>query len=216
MSRATAGLPVHARSLATSTAISRCYVANFIDPLDIVRVLRSAGVSFVLAGAHGLGGWTGKPRATADVDVIVAKRHLKKAVQALSAAFPELEAVDCPVVVRFRPPGTQDTVIDVMKPNQGVIAAALKNTHTVRGGRQSYRIPSLEMALALKFAAMISPYRHVDDKLQDAVDFRRIVNANPNVNAGKLAVLGALVYPDGGRKIVEMVRRVRAGERLEL
>jgi hypothetical protein len=72
------------------------------------------------------------------------------------------------------------------------------------------------MALTLKFAAMISPYRHVDDKLQDAVDFRRIVTANPAVDAGKLAKLGELAYPGGGAEILDMVRRVRAGERLDL
>jgi hypothetical protein len=78
---------VHESSLATSTALSSYAMPDAVPPLDVVSVLNEAGVSFVLVGAHGLGGWMNEPRATQDVDVVVATRHHKKAVKALTDAF---------------------------------------------------------------------------------------------------------------------------------
>ena len=66
---------VHQRNRATSTALSKYYVKMFIAPLDVVRVLNQAKISFVLVGFHGVGSWMDKPRATEDVDFIVASRH---------------------------------------------------------------------------------------------------------------------------------------------
>jgi len=206
----------HGLSLFKSSKLSGVYVPHFIAPQDVIRVLTAAKVSFTLVGAHGLGGWTGKPRATEDVDVVVGPRQVKKAVAALTAAFPNLDADDHPAVVRLRDRDTGAVAIDVMKPNQPVIHAALKNTHTVRSGRLTYKVPSLEMALALKFAPMVSLNRAEDDKHIDDADFIRVVRHNPDIDLDRLAVLGELVYPGGGKEIVECVRRVRAGEQLIL
>src|SRR5437588_4802732 len=108
----------HAWSLSTSTALAGYYVKGFIPPIQVIRVLRAVGVRFMLVGAHGLGGWTGAPRATHDVDVLVGTRGYKKAVKALLAAFPHLKAEDEEVVTRFRDSETGKVVIDVLKPNQ--------------------------------------------------------------------------------------------------
>lgn len=207
---------VHVRSLETSTALSGYYVRNFIEPLQVITVLNRAGVSFVLIGAHGFGGWMQKPRATEDVDVVVAARHHKKAIRALLAAFPGLEEEDLPVVTRLRDPETHLVVIDLLKPNQELFRAAFKHTKPVTMGGQRYRIPSLEMALAMKFAPMVSINRRDEDKYQDAHDFIYIVKSNPEIDLEELAKLGDLVYPEGGKEIVEMVRKVRAGEKLNL
>lgn len=207
---------VHARSLVKSSFLSGLYVSHQIQPEDVIRILNATGVGFVLVGAHGLGGWIGAPRATEDIDVVVTNRHVKKAVKALLAAFPILEAVDLSVVTRLRVSGTDDVAIDVMKPNQPVVAAALKNTVTVRSGDNAYKVPTLEMALAMKFAPMVSLLREDEKKHYDAGDFIRMVKHNPDIDLAKLAELGELVYPGGGKEVVEMVRRVRAGESLTL
>ena len=209
-------LDVHETSLATSAALSRFAVSNAIPPLDVISVLSDAGVSFVLVGVHGLAGWMDEPRATQDVDVIVASKHHKKAVKSLLSAFPDLEAVDTPVVTRLRHRETQKVMIDVMKPNQQLFRASFRHTQTVHSAGKSYRIPSLEMAIAMKFAPMISLHRRDEDKYQDAHDFILMVKANPTIDLKKLSELGQLVYPGGGAEVVEMVRRVRAGEKLNL
>jgi len=43
-----------------------------------------------------------------------------------------------------------------------------------------------------------------------------VVKRNPEIDLEKLAELGDLVYPGGGKEIVEKVRQVRAGEKLIL
>ncbi|HWG46018.1 MAG TPA: nucleotidyl transferase AbiEii/AbiGii toxin family protein [Gemmataceae bacterium] len=207
---------IHAQSLATSSALSEYYVPNLITPLEVIRILNAAKVRFMLLGAHGLGGWMGKPRATEDVDVLVGTRGHKKAVAALQAAFPHLQAEDYEVVTRFRDPETRGVVIDVMKPNQPLYRDALKYGHLVESGGQNYQIPSLELALATKFAAMISLTRADRDKFQDVRDFMYIVDGNPDIDLAKLHALGQLVYNNGGDEVVEMVRKVRAGEKLIL
>jgi len=169
-----------------------------------------------LVGMYGLGGWIHESRATEDVDVIVAAKHVKKAVQALLKAFPDLEANDAAVVVHLRHRESQNVHIDIMKPNQQLFREAFKHTSLITSKGQTYRIPNLEMALAMKFAPMVSLHRRDKDKHQDAHDFINMVESNPNIDLKKLAELGDLVYPDGGKELVEMVRRVRAGEKLLL
>jgi hypothetical protein len=207
---------VHSRSLATSTALMEYYVPKAILPAEVIAILNKAGINFMLVGAHGLGGWTKKPRATQDVDIVVTARHLKKAVRILLEAFPHLEAADFEVVTRLRDRETREVAIDVRKPNQPLYRAALKHTHKVRPGGQSYQVPSLEMALAMKFAPMVSPIREDAKKYMDAHDFILIVKANPDIDLEKLAELGDLVYPEGGKELLEKVRQVRAGEKLNL
>lgn len=206
---------IHAQSLVTSSALSEYYVPNLITPLEVIRVLNQAKVRFMLLGAHGIGGWTREPRATKDVDVLVAARGHKKAVHALLTAFPHLQAEDNPVVTRLRDSETETIVLDVMKPNQPLYHDALNHTHSVESGGQKYLIPSLEMALTMKFSAMMSLTRADDKKHYDAGDFIRMVKVNPGIDLEKLHTLGQLVY-NGGDEIVEMVRKVRAGEKLSL
>ncbi|HEY7423486.1 MAG TPA: hypothetical protein VH682_04520 [Gemmataceae bacterium] len=207
---------IHAQSLARSSALSEYYVPNLIAPLEVIRVLNAAKLRFMLLGVHGLGGWTREPRATDDVDVLVATRGHKKAVRALLAAFPHLQAEDHQVVTRLRDPETGIVLIDVMKPNQPLYHDALTHTHPVESSGQKYLVPSLEMALAMKFSAMISLTRSDDKKHFDAGDFIRIVKANPDIDLEKLHTLGQLVYNGGGDEIVENVRKVRVGEKLIL
>jgi hypothetical protein len=207
---------VHAGSLATSSALSAYYVPKLIPPHEVIRVLNGAKVRFLLLGAHGLGGWIGKPRATEDVDVLIGARGHKKAVRALLAAFPHLRGEDHEVVTRLRDPETGNVVVDVMKANQPLYRDALKHTRKVESEGQTYEIPSLELALAMKFAAMISLTRSDEDKLTDASDFIKMVKANHDIDLDKLHALGQLVYNGGGDEVVEKVRQVRAGEKLNL
>lgn len=208
-------LDVHASSLATSTALSSYYVPEFIQPLLIVKVLNAAGIRFILAGLHGLGGWMGEPRATQDVDVLISVRHHKKAVRVLSQAFPHLEFEEFAVVTRFRDKGSGKIVIDLMKSNQGVFRAAFRHTKKIKVEDQEFLIPSLEMAVVMKFAPMVSPNRPQKDKFQDAHDFMHMIDSNPELDHEILRELGEMVYSGGGDELLEMVRVVRAGEELK-
>lgn len=207
---------VHGSSLATSSWLSSLYVTDQIPPLDVIAVLEAAKIKYVLVGAHGLGGWTRQPRATQDVDVIVAARQVRKAVRALQAAYPALEAKEFDVVVRLGDVEANKFVIDLMKPVEKIMEAALKNRAEARSGNRTYFVPTLEMALALKFAPMISLARREAKKHFDVGDFINMIEANPDIDEAKLAELGDLVYNGGGKELVEKVGQVRRGEKLYL
>jgi hypothetical protein len=206
---------IHSRSLGKSAALSSLQMDNPIPPLQVLATLNRAGVNFVLVGAHGLSGWIGKPRATEDVDVVIMTKHLKRATQALVAAFPHLDARDQGEVIRLRDRQSGAVAIDLLKQRE-LYRQAFKHTVSVSTGGQTYKIPSLEMALTMKFAAMVSPNREDAARYQDAHDFIRMVHANPNMDRTRLAELGGLVYSGGGAGLLEMVRKVEAGEPLAL
>jgi hypothetical protein len=207
---------IHSQCLIRSTALSGYYTERLIAPLEVIRVLNDAGVRFLLVGLHGIGGWMRKPRATEDVDVLVASRGHKKAVKALLEAFPYLEAQDQDVVTRLRDPESDVVKIDLIKPNQPLFREVIKHGHPVTSGGLTYSIPTLEAALAMKFAPMISLNRAEAERYQDAHDFMYMISSNPEIDLRQLEKLGTLVYPSGGKEILEMVRKVRAGEKLAL
>jgi hypothetical protein len=205
---------VHTESLIISTGVTSWYVKNMIPPLEVIRVLNDAKVRFMLVGAHGIAGWLAEPRATNDVDVLVGYRQHQKATRALLAAFPHLHADDQEVVVRLSDPESGNVLIDIMKSVQPLHREGLRYTRAVQSEGLAYKVPSLEMALALKFGPMVSPNRVDGKKRQDAADFTLMVDAHPEIDLETLAELGELVYPGGGKEIVELVRKVRAKEKM--
>ncbi len=209
-------LDVYQKHLTRSALLSNDQMPWRILPLDVVRLLNEARISFVLAGAYGLAGWRKESRATEDVDVVVALRQVKKAVGVLLKAFPDLEAVDLPVVVRLRVRGTEDVVIDVMKPIDQPYREVFKHTHTVTVEGQTYRVPSLEMAVVMKYSAMISLNRPTEDRYRDAGDFIRMVKNNPELNRDTVTELACLLFPNGGQDILELARKAQAGETLNI
>lgn len=207
---------IHAQSLQTSTALSGYYIPNFIPPLEAFRALSAERVRFILVGTHALGGWMREPRTTSDVDILVVKQHHIRAVRVLLAAFAQLRVEEHEDATRLRDTEMDRVLIDVMKPNESLFHAAFRHSHSVKWDGPSYRIPSLEMALVMKFAAMNSASRSYADKHIDAHDFICMARSNDCLNLRKLHTLGQLVYNGGGDEVVEMVRKVRAGEKLTL
>lgn len=206
---------VDSRYLRKTVALSIEQGAAMLSPLEVVRLLNAEKISFVLVGAHGLAGWMKKPRATQDVDVVIANRHVRKATRALLTAYPQLEAHEEEVVVRLRDRTSGDVVIDLIKQRE-LYRSAFQYTRPIALGKQACRVPTLEMALAMKFAAMISPNRPVEKSYQDAHDFIVIAKENPETDEDVLRELGELIYGGGGEALLEALRKARAGERLEL
>ena len=185
-----------------------------LGPLDVIRVLQNEKIPFVLVGAYGLVGWTKRPRATEDVDVVVPLRQVKKAVRALEEAFPELKGEDYEVVARLKNRQTGHVAIDVMKPIQAPFNAIFKHTHDVTDKGVEYRVPNLEMALATKFAPLVSLGRAEVDKYSDARDFALMAINNEDFDWISLESLGESIFPGGGKEIVEKVRQAKAGQKL--
>jgi hypothetical protein len=183
-----------------------------IGPTDVVKVLQKAKVRHVLVGAHAISAWAGDPRATIDVDLVAS--NPAQARKALESAFPDLAVEEQPDAIRFTWEGKER--IDVLRPSSSpLFKEALKFATKVKLGRIQVDVPKLEMALALKFGAMISGTRPTKDKYQDAHDFMAMIEHNKFVDLEKIERFGELAYAGGGKEILRLVKDARAGKRLE-
>jgi hypothetical protein len=196
-----------------------------VDLNQILRTLTEKRIPFVLTGAYGIGGWTGRPRSTQDVDILVkGGRNQARAVKAIQALYPNLEVRNVLGVVAFFLPGEKESVIDVTYPHRADIEETLKNptwTENKELGLR-YRVPSLEEALANKYGAMITPTRRLAKRQQDIVDFSLMVmhsmdEGREAIDLDRLKVLGEKVWPaGGGKEILRLVEQVKAGKAINL
>lgn len=184
-----------------------------VKPSEVCQVIRDAKIKdWVLMGLHGYVGYMSDPRATQDVDVLVPYSQKKKATKALLAKWPSLIVSEMEFVVRFKDPGdvTADgqakVVIDLMLP-WGALHETILKKYAVVDEESEFRIPTVEAALACKYAAMVSPHRLRKKKLLDTADFTNIVEAaGGTFEEQTLRTLGNLVWENGGEELVRFVQ----------
>ena len=183
-----------------------------MEPQQLIDVINAAGVKrWVLMGLYGYVGYLAMPRATQDVDILVGENELEKTIAAIVARWPALQTDRQTVVVRFRDPGEiaitgeMKQVIDIMLPSNDCYRAILSKYHRIDEAT-GHRIPIIEAACASKFAALVSPYREFEKKAYDGADLRSIMLPNKDtLDRGLLKQLGDLVYPDGGKELLEFL-----------
>jgi hypothetical protein len=185
----------------------------------IITALQARKVPFVLTGAYGIATWTGRPRSTHDVDILVRTgRNHARAVKAIKELYPELEMRNFAGLAAFFVPGETESVIDVVYPHRHDIGETLATAIWIEDKGKRYRIPALEAALANKYGAMISLGRDAIKRAQDAVDFATMVKHSMDegrdpIDMERLAELGELVWPGcGGKEITRMVEQAKAGQ----
>lgn len=198
------------------------------SPVDLnllLRNLTAKKIPFVLTGAHGIGGWTGRPRATKDVDILVkGERNQTRAVNAIKSLYPQLEVREFKGVFGFFIPGEKESVIDVTYPHRADQIETLKNPTWTEKKEEGlrYRVPSLEEALANKYGAMLTPTRSIGKRQQAIVDFSWMVSHSLDkgrqaIDLERLEILGEMVRPGGGGKeILWLVEEVKAGKAINL
>jgi hypothetical protein len=193
--------------------------ASPVDVNEILRTLIKKKIPFVLTGAHAIGGWTGRPRDTHDVDILVkAGRNHARAVKAIRELYPQLETRNLTGVTAFFIPGEKQSVIDVTYPHRRDNEETLAHPVWVEKARGlRYCIPSLEAALANKYGAMLTLSRDPKKRTQDAVDFAWMVTHSLDegqqpIDLKKLEQLGEMVWPNGGgTEILRLVEDAKKG-----
>ncbi len=183
-----------------------------VTPHEVIECMLQAGVKqWVLMGLHGYVGYLPMPRATQDVDVMVAYSEKRRAVAAVATRWPMLTQFDLPQVVRFLDPtdldpeGKPKPVIDIMLPCSPYQLTILKD-HVIEDSETRSRYPTVEAALVSKYAALVSPHRSRDKKEQDGVDFRRIIRTNhQRLDKDILQSLGNQVWEQGGEEILRFI-----------
>jgi hypothetical protein len=190
-----------------------------VEVADILKALIAKKIPFVLTGTHGIGAWTGRPRATYDVDILVKSgRNYGRAIKAVSALYPELEVHYQGGVAGFVLPGETTSVLDVVCPHRPDIEETLRTAIWVEDYGVRFRVPALETALANKYGAMLNLTREPGKRAQDAVDFYTMVKHSTDegrepIDLERLVVLGEMVWPGGGGKeILRLVEEAKAGK----
>jgi len=216
----------HAAAVAECAELSERYrrmwhrrAAGMVDINTILQALRAKKVPFVLTGAHGISGWTGLPRSTKDVDILVKSgRNHARAVKVLRALYPSLEVRLVFGVTAFFLPGEKHSLIDVTYPHRADIEETLKTAIWVEKEGNRYRIPTLEAALANKYGAMLALSRPPLKRAQDMVDFGLMVahsteEGQQPIDLERLLLLGEKVWPGGGgAEILRLVEEVKQGK----
>src|SRR5262245_42444959 len=208
-------------SFARSHQLSKQHVEDAISPHDVAEVLNDLQVKYVLIGGHVLGYFTGSPRATVDVYVIVSMAQASKAVKALGAKFPQLESKDPAHNVRFSSRLEESRVdterIDVVRARDPCLQRVLSAySRPLQSRGKIIHVPTAEAAVALKFAAAISPNRGDENRPQDRDDLVSIIRKQPTLRPEILSELGDLIYAGGGKELVDFVEAVRLGRRTVL
>lgn len=184
-----------------------------VTPERVLATLRRAGVNCVVMGTHAINTYRDEARATQDVDVLVTKKDIRKAVRALEERFPYLEPIELSSVTRFLDAVSQKVVIDVMKPTSRAMQLVFR--HTIPIGK-SHRIPTLEMALVSKFIAMTAPNRRRDKRAIDFGDFMNVVQNNrSSLDLEKLKKLADTVQ-HGGARILKLIEDIDTGREVQL
>lgn len=157
------------------------------------------------------------------MDVIVDSAQVARAVRALEARFPELAVQDLVHNVRFSSQrgGGHRAIdaerIDVVRADHPLFQRILER-YSVSIQSKGHRIlvPTVEGAVALKFAAAISPNRGADSTPQDRADLIAIIRSGQDLDPAVLAELGDLVYPGGGKELQQVAAGIRAGRNVSL
>jgi hypothetical protein len=208
----------HAYAVRTSTRLTSDFRrvhrkgAMDITPQDVIDVLNAAGIKdWVLMGLHGYVGYMPDPRATQDVDVMVPYNARPRATKAIAARWPNLIIHELSQVTRFldpndiNPEGKPKPVVDLMHPWSPFQEVILKE-HVIVDKATGHRLPTVEAALASKYAAIVSPFRDREKKDYDAGDFRRLVRANhEQLRIDHLRRLGGLIWEGGADEIERFV-----------
>ena len=105
-----------------------------MEPQQVIEVLRAARIKkWVLMGLYGYVGYLAAPRATQDVDILIASDECETAIQAITNQWPKLIVDRDAVVIRFRDPGEvaidgeTKQVIDLMLPSDECYTADLRH-----------------------------------------------------------------------------------------
>ena len=210
----------HIDNLQKSFELSSQQVKDAVNPLEVAAIFEKEKMAYVLIGGHMLSYYTGTARATVDVDFIIRGADFSRASAAIDKAYKQFKQNDRVYHVTYdsNQPNIKDPErIDLVRDNFPLFREVVQSySVTIRSGEQTIKIPTPEAAIALKFAASISPNRGDENKPVDNADLLRLVRAKPNLNIKALTKLGDLVYSGGGKELVSIVSDIQAGKPVSL
>lgn len=207
-------------NLQRSFELSSQQVDDAVNPLEVAALFEKEKVSYVLIGGHMLSFYTGTARATVDVDFIIGGAHFARAAKAINLAYAHFRQNDRIYHVTYdsTKSGLKDSErIDLVRDGFPLFReVVLRYCVAIKSGGHIVKIPIIEAAIALKFAASISPNRGDENKPVDNADLLRLIRSTLRLDNKLLMTLGDLIYRGGGKELAALVDDVRAGKPVSL
>lgn len=206
-------------NLQKSFELSSQQAEDVVNPLDVAAIFEDQKFSYVLIGGHMLSFYTGIARATVDVDFIIGNADFARASKAINKTYQQFKETDRVYHVTY---DTKKNVIDperidLIKDVFPLFREVIKQySVTLREGKSTVKIPTIEAAIALKFAASISPNRGDENKPIDNADLLRLIKSTAKFDEKALLALGELVYTGGGKELVSVVNDMKSGKSVSL
>lgn len=187
--------------------------ASVISPLKVAKALNRMGVFYVFVGGVIVGCWTGVPRATEDVDLVLGKgAPVRKIAKAIAKLQRGMTTVTYPSVIRcagLTPIGRKN-LIDLIRPYDGVYSHTEDHFVDLTVQGVHVRIPTPEMLVVMKYAAATSLSREPLKQRQDWVDLETVVRAQPNLDLVIVRSLANRIGSTLGAKLLRRIKRMRA------
>jgi hypothetical protein len=207
-------------NLHKSYELSSQQVADAVNPLEVAALFEKEKVAYVLIGGHMMSYYTGTARATVDVDFIIGGTDFTRAAKAIDKAYTQFKYNDRVYHVTYdstKPKLKDPERIDLVKDGFPLFREIVrKYCVTLRTRQHTVKIPTIEAAIALKFAASISPNRGDENKPIDNADLLRLIRTSPDFDNKALSALGDLIYAGGGKELVAIVEDIRSGKHVSL
>ena len=195
-------------------------IDDVVNPLEVAALFESEKVSYVLIGGHMLAYYTGSARATVDVDFIVGGADFERASNMVRKTYTQFKRRDRVYHVTYdtKNARAEDSErIDLVKDGFPLFNTIVrKYSVTLSAKKNIIKIPTIEAAIALKFAASISPNRSDEDKPVDNADLIRLIRSASRIDEKALHSLGELIYRGGGNEMTVVVSDVKQGKAINL
>lgn len=210
----------HIENLQKSYELSSQQIEDAVNPLEVIALFEDEQISYVLIGGHMLSFYTGTARATVDVDFIIGGADFSRATKLIDQAYAQFKYHDRIYHVTYdsKKANVKDPErIDLVKDGFPLFREVVQRCcHTLQASQHRVKVPMIEAAIALKFAAAISPNRGDENKPIDNADLLRLVRARPQLDEKLLIKLGDLVYCGGGNELVSIVTDIQKGKSVSL
>lgn len=207
-------------NLQKSFELSSQQIDDVVNPLEVAALFESEKVSYVLIGGHMLSYYTGTARATVDVDFIIGSVDFERASKVIHKTYSQFKHHDRVYHVTYdtqKTPTKDPERIDLIKDGFPLFKAIVqKYCVTLREKKILIKIPTIEAAVALKFAAAISPNRSDENKSIDNADLMRLIRVAPHLNEQVILALGELIYSGGGTELAAVVNDIKQGKTISL
>lgn len=207
-------------NLIKSFELSGQKINDVVNPLDLAAIFEKERIAYVLIGGHMLSFYTGNIRATVDVDFIIGGSDFSRAAKVVDKAYSRYIHNDHVYHVTYDSQQSDlhdPERIDLVKDGFPLFREVVNHyCYKVGAEKQQIRVPTLEAAIALKFAASISPNRSDLDKPVDHSDLLSLVRSGDCLDYSTLGKLGDYIYVGGGRELISIVKDILEGKNVSL